>query len=91
MDIRQYSINIIREVGKIGQGGLPTLIEIRPDQHKIALGKPDGFLLCMADGVPVRVLSSVTSGKIKFTRRNKTDVAEMTYTADPNPPYGWRQ
>jgi hypothetical protein len=91
MDVRQYSINVSEEVRKYGQLGLPTLIEMRPDQHKAATGKPDGFLLCMANGVPVKVLSSVTSGKIKFTRRNGTDIAEMTYTADSNPPYGWRE
>lgn len=90
MDIRQYSVNIIEAVRKYGQGGLPTLIEIRPDQHKSAAGKPDGFLLCKAESIPVKVLSTVTSGKIKFTRRNKTDIAELTYATDTNPPYGWK-
>ena len=91
MDVRQYSINAIEAIRKYDLLGLPTLIQMRPDQHPSAAGKPDGFLLCMADGVPVRVLAGVTSGKIKYSRRNLTDVAEMTYAADSSGlTYGWK-
>lgn len=91
MDVRQYSINAIEAIRKSGLLGLPTLIQMRPDQHPSATGKPDGFLLCVADGVPVQVLSTVTSGKIKYWRRNLTDAAEMTYAADASGlTYGWK-
>ena len=91
MDVRQYSINAIEAIRKVSQYGLPTLIQMRPDQHPSATGKPDGFLLCMADGVPVQVLAGVTSGKIKHYRRNLTEVVETTYAADSSGlTYGWK-
>jgi hypothetical protein len=90
MDLTQYCRNMMEFARRDTKLALPTVIKVKPDQHLSAVGKRNGTLLCMADGVPVIVDSTQATDTPYCEKDNRVLGHTFTYAHDTTPPYNYR-